>query len=686
VRELLTHYSGLRPDLDLDQPWQGYDEAMRRIYAEKPVNPPGARFVYSDINFEILGELVTRVSAMPLDKYAMAHVFLPLGMSHTSFNPPAGWRPRIAPTQYGNATMNTPVGMAVSSGPHQMLRGVVHDPTARRMGGVAGHAGLFSTADDVAKFAQAMLDRKALSAAATEKMTTPQQPPNATVLRGLAWDIDSALSSNRGELLPVGSYGHTGFTGTSLWIDPITQTYIVILTNSVHPEGKGSAVGLRGRIANAVASALQLSPGEKEQARLASITGYNETQTGIRRIAARNGAVLAGIDVLEASGYAQLKQGPRRHGPDRVIGLMTNQNGVDGQGRRTIDLLAHVPGIKLAALFSPEHGPAGKLDTTSIGNSMDEATGVPIFSIYGATDAARHPPLDIMRTLDAVVIDIQDVGVRYYTYDTHIGYFLEAGAKTDTEIVVLDRPNPVGGILVQGPLSDPGTENFVNYTREPVRHGMTTGELARFFNGERHIGAGLTVVPIQGWLRGDWFDSTGITWINPSPNLRTMNEEALYTGLGLIEGTNISVGRGTDTPFEWIGAPWIRERELADYLNSRQIEGVRFVPVTFTPSSSRYANQLCHGVSLVVLDRFTLDGPELGVEIASALLRLHPQDYKTDHWMELLANRAVFDAVTRGDDPRLIAERWRSDVESFVQLREKYLLYPLSSRSAPSVP
>src|SRR5205823_2112877 len=238
-------------------------------------------------------------------------------------------------------------------------------------------------------------------------------------------------------------------------------------------EGKGTAVGLRTKIATAVAAAMQLTPPEKEQLRLASITGYNETQTNVRRIAARNGAVLTGIDVLEASDFKVLKEGAKRNPTgDRMIGIMTNQNGVDGQGRRTIDVLAKVTGIKLAAIFAPEHGATGSLDTTDIGNSVDQATQIPIYSIYGATDDARHPPLEIMQTLDAVVVDIQDFGFRYYTYDTHVGYLLEAGAKTDTEIVILDRPNPIGGMLVQGPLSDPGTENFVNYTREPTRHGM----------------------------------------------------------------------------------------------------------------------------------------------------------------------------------------------------------------------
>jgi CubicO group peptidase (beta-lactamase class C family) len=433
IRQLLTHYSGLRPDLDLDTPWQGYDEAMRRIYAEKPVSPPGSRFAYSDINFEILGELVRRVSGMPLDQFAARHFYQPLGMQRTRFNPPSEWRPQIAPTQYENAGLRTPVGEVAAQGGHEMLRGVVHDPTARRMGGVAGHAGLFSTADDLARLAQALLnnDGSVLSPAIVQKMITPQQPAGATQVRGLAWDLDSVFASNRGELLPVGSYGHTGFTGTSLWIDPATRTFIIILANAVHPNGKGSVVALRTRIATAVAAHLQLTADEQEQVRLASITGYNETMVNVRRMSARNGAVLNGIDVLEASGFAQLKGGSKRAGAgDRIIGVLTNNTGLDLQGRRTIDILAHVPGLKLAAIFSPEHGITGALDTSAVGDAVDAATGVPVYSVYGSTDAARRPSLDALRKLDAVVIDIQDVGVRFYTYETTLGYFLEAAAKT----------------------------------------------------------------------------------------------------------------------------------------------------------------------------------------------------------------------------------------------------------------
>ena len=663
VRELLTHYSGLPPDLDLKQSWEGRDAGYRMAFDETPVNPPGAVFEYSDINFIVLGGLVEKVSGERLDQYADEHIFRPLNMARTRFLPPASWLPEIAPTQYDEHG--------------QMLRGVVHDPTARRMDGVAGNAGLFSTADDLARFAQAILNGggKVLSSLSVEKMITPQQPPNMTAVRGLGWDIDSPFSSNRGELLPVGSFGHTGFTGTSLWIDPTTKTYIIILANAVHPRGKGSAVGLRSKIATAIAAALNLSVPEQEKLRLERITGYNEAATASRNVQVRNGSVKTGIDVLEENHFEMpWLRPPNRHNAKRV-GLLTNQTGVDSEGRRTIDVLAHAPGIKLTAIFSPEHGPEGKLDTTQIGNSRDTATDVPIYSVYGVSDAQRRPSEDILKSLDAVFVDLQDAGVRFYTYETTVGYFLEAVQKAGVPIVVLDRPNPITGSIVQGPLSDPTAINFGNFFSVPVRHGMTLGELAKMFNVEKHINAQLTVVPMHGWFRGDWYDSTGLAWTNPSPNLRSLTEATLYPGVALVEGTNVSVGRGTDTPFEVVGAPWADARQLAAYLNSRQIAGVRFVPVTFTPTSAVYANQSCQGVNIIPLDRASIDAPELGIELAAAFLRLYPGQYKVEKMIHILANQPVFDALVAGDDPRNIAANWQESLEQFRELRKKYLLY-----------
>ena len=263
-----------------------------------------------------------------------------------------------------------------------------------------------------------------------------------------------------------------------------------------------------------------------------------------------------GLDVLEAHNFDVLAMADRK----KRIGLVTNQTGIDAQGRRTIDVLAQAPGVSLEAIFSPEHGVTGTLDTTDVGNSKDAATGIPVYSVYGAKDAARRPPDDVMKRLDAVVFDIQDAGARFYTYETTLGYFLEAAAAASVEVIVLDRPDPVTGSFVQGPGTDAGHESFTNYWTVPVRHGMTMGELAKMFNVERNIKAKLTVVPMEGWQRGDWFDSTGLEWVNPSPNLRSVTEAALYPGVAAIEGTNVSVGRGTDTPFELVGAPYVDDR------------------------------------------------------------------------------------------------------------------------------
>ena len=679
IRQCLTHYSGLAPDLDLTGPWHGREEGLRRLFESAPVAPPGVVFRYSDENFIALGALVERVSGLPLEVYAQRNIVAPLGLADSGYLPPTEKRSRIAPTQYVTAD-----GTLSNTG--TMLQGVVHDPTARRMDGVAGHAGFFSTAADVSIYAQALLDRLAgrpssfpLNQLTLAKMTEPEQPATGTALRGFGWDIDSAFSSNRGTLFPVGSFGHTGFTGTSLWIDPQSDSYVIILTNAVHPAGGGHTVVLRSRIADAAAQAIGIRTQESGQ--LTQLTGYNESLTGARRWGARNGDVMTGIDVLESEKFLTLQALAKKHGGHLRMGLLTNQSGLDREGRRTIDVLAsdaHAadPSLTLTTLFSPEHGIQGSQDQPDISNATDAATSLPVISLYGLKDEQRRPSQESLSQLDAVVIDLQDAGVRYWTYEAAMGYFLEDAAKSAIDIVVLDRPDPVTGSFVQGPLSDIGSDSYTNYMPLPVRHGMTFGELARYFNGERHINAALTVVKMQGWQRGDWFDSTGLTWINPSPNLRSQRAAELYTGLGLIETSNISVGRGTDTPFELLGAPWIDARTFARTLNARLLPGVRFVPVNFTPAAPYpYAGQLCHGVSLMVLDRNALDGPELGLEIASALWKLYPNDYKLDQIDHLLVNKSVLEALRSGEDPQRIAGDWRLELEAFMQRRAAYLEY-----------
>jgi uncharacterized protein YbbC (DUF1343 family) len=657
LRNLFTHFSGLRPDVPLDKPWSGYDTGIRLASTDPPAGPPGARFVYSDINFILLGELVHRLSGQTLADYARDHVFRPLGMKDTMFQPPASLGARIAPTER----------WPVKDGPP--LRGVVHDPTARNMGGIAGHAGVFSTADDLARFAQMMLNQGTLDGAriaspfTIAKFTEPQSPPDQPILRGLGWDLDSPYSGNRGELFPIGSYGHTGFTGTSIWIDSSTKTYVILLANSVHPTQHPAITPLRGKVATMVAAAV----GIRTQGVI--LTGYDETVggsvAGLRREVEHSGATETGLDRLVADHFDAFA--------GKRVGLITNQTGTDARGRRNIDLMREA-GVRLAALFSPEHGMAGIEDREGLPDSVDGASGMKIYSLYGAT---RRPTEEMLKGLDALVFDIQDVGARFYTYETTMAYAMEAAAKAGIPFYVLDRPNPVTGMHVEGPLLDPAHRSFVGYFAGlPVRHGMTMGELAQLFNGEGKLGAALTVIPMEGWQRGDWFDATAQPWVNPSPNMRSLNAAILYPGLCLLEASkNLSVGRGTDAPFEQIGADFIGGRELAAYLNRRGIPGVRVYATSFTPSESNFGGVRVEGVRFQIVNREVLDSARLGLELAAALEKLYPGK------IDLAANAGLIgsdDAIRRletGEDPRAIEQSFEGAVQDFLALRERYLIY-----------
>ena len=674
IRQIMTHYSGLPPDLNLKKPWHGKQTAFKMAMAVKPATPPGIRFRYSDVNFITMQALIEKLTGMPENVYVQKYVFGPMGMTHTRFLPPASWRPQIAPTMYDKH--------------HHMLWGTVNDPTARRMGGVAGHAGLFSNAHDISIFAQNLLNLLAgrpskfpLTRLTAEKMTTPQNPPNGAALRGLGWDIESPYSGNRGELFPVGGFGHTGWTGTDIWMDPWSDSYVIFLSNRNYPDRRPYTIPLEGKIANAAAEALNIQVPERGK-QIAHLTGYNEALYNQRRYAARNGKVETGIDVLEQENFAPLAALEKKHGGKLRVGILTNYTAVDSQGRRDIDVLYHdaeskVPGLKLTTIFSPEGGISGMMDTTHIPNSTDRSTSLPIISLYGATSAQRHPPISKLRHLDAVVVDLRDVGVRFFTYETAVGYLLQAAAHTGTDVVILDRPDPITGSFVQGPVSDPGSSSYVGFMPLPARHGMTLGEVARYFNGVGHINAPLTVVPVKGWQRGDWYDSTSLLWVNPSPNLRNLTETTLYPGIGLIESSNISVGRGTDTPFNWIGAPWINATQLAHALNKRMIPGIRFVPVQFTPQKPYpYGGQLCHGVGFIITHRNRLNSPELGIEIASMLYKLYPTHYHLQEIERLLNNKATLKELEDHVDPETIAARWQKQIQAFEQRRKAYLIYP----------
>jgi uncharacterized protein YbbC (DUF1343 family)/CubicO group peptidase (beta-lactamase class C family) len=662
IRHLLTHVSGLRPDLDLNVPFDGYAKAIELAMDEVPESPPGARFVYSDINFFLLGEIVRRVSGEPLDEFARRQIFEPLGMKETMFKPPLALQPRIAPTERCD-----PLAWPCNTPGAPMLRGIVHDPTARRMQGVAGHAGLFSTAADLARFCRALLHGGELDGArvfaplTVARMIEPASPEDHRNQRALGWDVDSSFSANRGELLPVGSFGHTGFTGTSLWIDPATQLFVVFLSNRVHPNGQGDVTALRARVATAAAAAFVGPPplAALQQHR------FNGTDFGAASPLPprRETTVLSGIDVLKAEQFARLK--------GKKIALLTNLAARASDGTSTFDVVRAAPAVTLVSILSPEHGLAAALDT-EVASSRDEKTGLMIHSLYGET---QRPTDAMLQGIDTVVVDLVDVGVRFYTYASTVAYVMEEAAKRKIGVMVLDRPNPIGGVQIEGPLLDAGIDGLIAYFPMPIRHGLTLGELSRLFNGEKKIAADLAVVEARGWQRDAWFDETGLPWSNPSPNMRNLHQATLYPGVGAIEYSNVSVGRGTDTPFEHIGAPWIDGVRLADVLNARRIPGVRFYPVLFTPTSSVYANELCRGVFMMVTDRYALRPVRLGIEIASALWRLYPDRYDFKNTVRLIGSQASIDRIRRGDDPTDIARSWSAAEEGWRRLRAKYLLY-----------
>jgi len=491
-------------------------------------------------------------------------------------------------------------------------------------------------------------------------MTSVQTPAHIEALRGLGWDIDSPYSGQRGSVFPRGGYGHTGWTGTSLWIDPFSRTFVILLSNRNHPDEKGNVLPLRRKLGTLAAEAVI-------GFNFAYVPGALKPRASVAEPAAKirvgGGAeVLNGVDVLEKQGFAPLK-GLR-------IGLITNHTGHDRARRSTVDLLREAPGVELKALFSPEHGLRGTADE-KIGDSIDEKTGLPVYSLYGET---RQPKPEQLKDLDALVFDIQDIGCRFYTYISTMGLAMESATKAGLKFFVLDRVNPIGGVVVDGPVHK-GSSSFTAFHKIPVTHGMTVGELAKMFNDERGYKCDLTVIKIEGWRRSMWFDQTGLPWTNPSPNMRSLTEAALYPGVGLLETTTVSVGRGTGTPFEVVGAPYIDDIRLAAELNKAALEGVRFVPVRFTPNASVFKDRQCGGVQIVLTDRDKCRVLDIGLLIAQTLHRLYPKDFNIDKFINLLTDRPTLEAVREGKSISDIRALWSSDLSDFMKRRARVLLY-----------
>jgi SSS family transporter len=774
IRELLTHYSGLPEDISLKDDWglksPEKPEGIRRAMASIPYGPPGQTFKYSDINFITLGALVETLSGQSLDLYARQNIFAPMGMARTRYLPltkacglvhilgaavvysdlpegeacgPGTWSGElissIAPTAHDDE--GTP---ATNPDFDHILRGTVHDPTTRRMGGVAGHAGVFSTAHDMSLFCQALLDKLLhntgpfpLSQTTLQLATSPNEPATAVATatiftptgettkgvasRGLGWDLNSPFSRPRGSIFPMttrdhpGSFGHTGFTGTSLWIDPTSDTYVILLANAIHPHVGPNISPLRSAVATAVAKALEIGvPGAKGPSRGgAGMSGLKPGPISEATTMPNPGseATQTGIDVLESTQFQALKTLAAQHQNHLRIGLLANQSSLDSQGKRTIDILAHAsPEIELKTLFAPEHGLFARQDSDHLTAEQDPATHIPVVTVYGPKPADKHPRQDDLKQLDAVVIDLQDAGVRFWTYETLTGYFLEACAQAKIPVIVLDRPNPVGGLATGGPTSDPGTENYTDFMPLPSRHGLTLGELARYFNAQATavdlkpelldarsvtlgdpsaelkppatqpgLHANLIVVPMRHWSRAEFWANTKLSWMPPSPNLKSPTAAILYPGVGLTEQTNVSVGRGTATPFEGLGAPWLDATQLATYLTARQIPGVTITPTQITVAEDAnhypYRGQTIPAIHFAVTDASALDSPELGVELLAALHHLYPAQFKLALAKNLLANARTLALLQSGTDPREIARSWLPALESFEQARKPFLLY-----------
>ncbi len=630
LNQLLLHRSGLIADNPIEDYLHGKQVAVERICNLGLLAAPGTEFRYSDVGYILLGWLVERADGRPLEVFCREEIFAPLGMSDTGFSPAESLRPRIAPT-----------GPLVD----RWLRGEVHDPRARALGGVAGHAGLFSTAGDLARWCRMLLaggaldGQRVLQRRTVARMLRPSWLPDGSAGRALGLDVDSVYSSPRGSVFPRGrSLGHSGFTGPALWMDLQSETFVIFLCSRLHPHPDQSVVRLRREVSTAVAQALEPEPAPAP--------------------------VLTGADRLAAENFRRL------HG--QRVGLLTHSAGRTRDGRRTLDLMAKCDELELVRVFTPEHG-LSSTQEGAVPDGQGVPWGVPVRSLYG--DQRRPSPADL-EDLDVVVVDLQDVGVRIYTYATTVGYVMEACAQTGTSLLILDRPNPIGFLGPRGPRADRDRLSFISYRPSPLAHGLTLGELCLYFRADLDLDVDLQVLTMQGWRRDMTWEETRLPWRNPSPNLRNPRQALLYPMLGLLEGSNVSVGRGCDQPFEQLGAPWIDGEDLADRLNAMGLAGLEFVGLEFTPRSSKFSGQACEGVYVSVRDARELNPVAAGLALAWQLDLAHSREFRTDQVDDRLLNHATWERLRTARDPLQVPSTWAPELASFWRATEAFRLYP----------
>jgi uncharacterized protein YbbC (DUF1343 family) len=640
IADLMTHTGGLNDAglYDPKNPMVTTADITSLLWTKELFAVPGTAYLYADYNYITLGMVVEAASGMTLDEYYARRIAGPLGLADSGFRPPAARHARIVATARVKG---------------EMLVGKVHDPRSADMGGVAGHAGLFSSARDAWKTVQMLLDGgrsgrvRLLSPASVQAMISVQTSA-ALRPRGLGWDMDPGGWGPRGNLFPASrGFGHTGFTGTSVWADRATGTVVVVLTNRVHPNGEGDADPLRRAVANIVAARVSSSspagPGGKPGRKPAR--------------------VLAGIDVLEEHGFRELS--------GRRVGLVTNLSVLDRAGRSTLEAVMAARGVTLAAVFTPEHGLEAAVDA-AVPSGGHEELKVPVHSLYGESN---RPTPEQLRGLDELVIDLPDIGARFYTYHATMAYCMEEAARAGVKVTILDRPNPVTGTRVEGPLLPRERWSFTGYTAMPVRHGMTMGEMALFFDADHAIGVKPRVIRAEGWSRDMWFDMTGLPWANPSPNIRTLAQAIIYPAIGMLEAANIAVGRGTTAPFERFGAPWMDGARVSEELNSRDLPGVRFYPVAFTPDFGPFKGEECRGCGVFLADRESFRAVMTGLTIADVLNRVHGTAFRMEGMDNLLGVPRCRELLKALVPVGEVMASYAEEEARFERTRKKYLLY-----------
>lgn len=650
VRQLLNHTSGLPPGLTAQSEFRSRTTVLRAIEVMPTIEEPGRRVIYSDLNYVALGEIVERVSGIGLDAFCGQNIFRPLGMRDTGFRPRGKLIGRIAPTITRHG---------------RWLRGKVHDPTAAALGGVSGNAGLFSTADDLARFAKMLLnggrfeDRLILQPDSVGKLSTPDSSAAVEAARTLGWEVQAPMIPNRYRAPRAGLLQHLGYTGTGLWIDLVTRRFIIVLTSRLYPDERGNAMPLREAVLNLVSSTAPLLSGEQIAKRAPTMA---EAVIGAgQRLPTAAGPVRSGIDVLEADGFAPLV--------GKRVGLVTNRSGFDAQGRRTIDVLAQAPGVRLSAIFAPEHGIDTDVDAP-FGDAIDTRSKVVVHSVYGNN---KGIPRSALSEVDVLVFDLQDAGVRFFTYLASLGATLEAAAEAHIPVLVMDRPNPLGGDLVGGLVSDTADRSLTNYVPLPLVHGMTIGELARLLNDQLHIGAALRVVTMEQYGRAMRFADTGLGWVPPSPNLRDLAALERYPDVGLIEGASVSVGRGTSAPFGMVGAPWMDGIAVARELNALDTDAT-YTPIHFVPTEGPYHGRSCSGVAIHRTSPLKHPG-RIGLALARVLSQRYPEHFKLEAIRTSVGSATVWAMLRDGVSLDAIERADITQVDAFLSQRAAYLLY-----------